>query len=337
METLSSALTFSFVLLTSSIFSQNVGINETGSLPDLSAILHVESDDKGVLIPGITTAQRNAIVNPAQGLAIYNTTTGCFDYFSGSSWQSLCGTSSSIEKPRMIGYGGGVGSASRIVPANSFHDIDVRVIYDQQEVFVELTNANLQYRLITNDWADSRYPRSVVVLNNYLYLMIVSQNLTPQQWRVYRYDINNIAAGGTQMNFLGLPLLDTDNMIVMTSNSSEVFYFTYDAGNSANDFRVAKYSLIGTNFTYIESIDFGSSPNSMDRIMVDNANNVYGVKTPAGDDVVTKFDPAGNLIYVTPPYVMAGNQTSPKVLNWDNTFYFGSLAVDFILNRVYLE
>lgn len=328
------------VLLTFKTFSQaaGVGVNATGAAPDGSAILDISSTDSGVLIPRLTTVQRDAIISPAHGLTVYNLDTDCFDYFSVSFWSSLCDVNSTTdEKPRMLGYGGGVGSASRVVPTNSFHDIDVRITYEQPEVFVELSDANLQYRLITNDWSDARYPRSVVVLDDYLYMLIVSQNLSPQQWRVYRYDVNNIAAGGTQMNFVGLPLVATDNTLQMTSSSAGVFYFTYAAGNSPNDFTVAKYNLAGVVFNYTASVTFGAEPNSFDRIMVHSDGHVYGVKTPAADDVVRKFDPAGALIYVTLPYVMAGNQTSPKVLNWDDTFYFGSLAVDFILNRVYLE
>lgn len=342
MKTLLLALTF---VLSQFSFAQNVGINDDGSAPDTSAILHVHSDSipRGMLIPRYTTARRGEIPEPKDGLMIYNTDIQCFEYYTGGIWLSLCGidvttpTNPSEEKPRMLGYGGGVGGASRGVPTNSFHDIDVRITYEQPEVFVELTDANIQYRLITNDWADARYPRSVVVLDGYLYMLIVSQNLSPQQWRVYRYNVSNIAAGGVEMNFVGLPLVNADYLLQMTSSSAGVFYFTHEAGNSANDFTVAKYSLAGTTFNYVESVTFGSDLDSFNRIMVDNDGDVYGMSTPSGNDFVRKFDPAGNLIYTTPPYVLAGNQTGPRILNWDDTFYFGSISVDFILNRVYLD
>lgn len=38
-----------------------------------SAVLEVESSSKGFLPPRMTTAQRNAIVNPPMGLIVYNT------------------------------------------------------------------------------------------------------------------------------------------------------------------------------------------------------------------------------------------------------------------------
>lgn len=43
--------------------------------PDPSSILHLESTNGGLLLPRLTTTQRDAIVSPAKGLTIYNTVT----------------------------------------------------------------------------------------------------------------------------------------------------------------------------------------------------------------------------------------------------------------------
>jgi hypothetical protein len=56
------------------LFSQNVSINTTGNPADTSAMLDVSSTTKGFLPPRMTTAQQNAIILPATGLAVYNTT-----------------------------------------------------------------------------------------------------------------------------------------------------------------------------------------------------------------------------------------------------------------------
>jgi len=69
--------------------AQNLGISATGVAPDPSAGLDVNFTDRGVLIPRLTTAQRNAIPNPATSLLIYNTTTGCFEFWDGSTWRVL--------------------------------------------------------------------------------------------------------------------------------------------------------------------------------------------------------------------------------------------------------
>ncbi len=70
-----------------------VGINTDGSQPHPSAMLDVKSSFKGFLPPRMTTVQRNTIDSPADGLLIFNLTTGCIDYFLGGSWKSFCGVS----------------------------------------------------------------------------------------------------------------------------------------------------------------------------------------------------------------------------------------------------
>lgn len=68
------------MLLCSSYYycTAQVGVGTTN--PDASSILHVESTDKGVLIPRLTTAQINTIVNPANGLMVYNTDLNEFQF-----------------------------------------------------------------------------------------------------------------------------------------------------------------------------------------------------------------------------------------------------------------
>lgn len=56
--------------------SQNVAINATGNLPDASAMLDVQSPNKGLLIPQVSLLSINdavTILNPAPSLLIYNT------------------------------------------------------------------------------------------------------------------------------------------------------------------------------------------------------------------------------------------------------------------------
>lgn len=60
--------------------AQNAAINADGSNPDNSAMLDVKSTTKGLLIPRMTAAQKNAISSPAMSLLLYQTdnTTGFY-------------------------------------------------------------------------------------------------------------------------------------------------------------------------------------------------------------------------------------------------------------------
>ncbi|MFT7049541.1 MAG: hypothetical protein ACJAZK_000124 [Psychroserpens sp.] len=60
------------ILLFSNALYPQVGIGTT--TPDISSILDVSSNSKGLLMPRLTTLERDAIVSPATGLMIYNTT-----------------------------------------------------------------------------------------------------------------------------------------------------------------------------------------------------------------------------------------------------------------------
>ena len=70
---------FSFVNL---LAQENVGIGTLN--PDASSILELSSINKGLLIPRLTTTQRDGISSPATGLIIFNTTNNRFEYNSGT-------------------------------------------------------------------------------------------------------------------------------------------------------------------------------------------------------------------------------------------------------------
>ncbi len=70
--------------------AQSVGINSTGSAPHPSAMLDIQSTNKGLLIPRLTTAQRLAISSPAAGLMVYDTNLSQLFYYAGS-WQAVSG------------------------------------------------------------------------------------------------------------------------------------------------------------------------------------------------------------------------------------------------------
>jgi uncharacterized protein (TIGR02145 family) len=82
-------LTINYQLLTINCFSQGVSINLTGAAADNSAMLDVSSSSQGLLIPRMTTTQRDGIISPALSLLIFNTTTKCFEAYVSGSWYSV--------------------------------------------------------------------------------------------------------------------------------------------------------------------------------------------------------------------------------------------------------
>jgi hypothetical protein len=83
------------VLCANQLMGQAVSINTDGSLPNASSILDVKSTTKGVLVPRMTSAERNAIAAPATGLLVYDLTTQSYWYFNGTVWFNSQGFSGS--------------------------------------------------------------------------------------------------------------------------------------------------------------------------------------------------------------------------------------------------
>jgi len=78
------------LFLSKSNAQNNVGI---GTLtPNATALLELQSIDKGFLAPRLTTAQRLAIPAPANGLMVYDLNLECYYFYNAVTliWQSMC-------------------------------------------------------------------------------------------------------------------------------------------------------------------------------------------------------------------------------------------------------
>jgi hypothetical protein len=79
------------ILLNSRIVISQMSVKADGSPPDNSAMLDVQSTDKGVVIPRMTHAQRDAIQDPIEGLMVYCTncsgdTAGVLTIYENGQW-----------------------------------------------------------------------------------------------------------------------------------------------------------------------------------------------------------------------------------------------------------
>lgn len=87
-----------FCIIIPFITQAQLKVGENPQSINASAALEVESSNKGLLLPRMTTAQRDAISNPAEGLLIYNTTLKCLQINAGSTglpdWVSVSNNSS---------------------------------------------------------------------------------------------------------------------------------------------------------------------------------------------------------------------------------------------------
>jgi microcystin-dependent protein len=81
---------FVVLLFSAGLVSAQVGFNNPA--PDPSAILDLTATDKGLLIPRMTTAQREAMAvsqTPAPALMVFDVTLKQFCYYDGTKWYTL--------------------------------------------------------------------------------------------------------------------------------------------------------------------------------------------------------------------------------------------------------
>lgn len=87
-------LLFSCLFISSAVLAQeikNVGIGT--AMPDKSAVLDIQSADKGLLIPRLSKDQMNSIISPAKGLLVFKNEAddSGFFFYNGEKWSPLRG------------------------------------------------------------------------------------------------------------------------------------------------------------------------------------------------------------------------------------------------------
>ncbi len=76
-------------LLSFGVMKSQVLISPSGGTPNESAMLEIQSSDKGLLIPRIKTTDRENILNPAPGLLVFDSDLNSFYMFGKGKWNDL--------------------------------------------------------------------------------------------------------------------------------------------------------------------------------------------------------------------------------------------------------
>jgi hypothetical protein len=91
-------LIYLLLILPSAVLAQSGSVGIGTTTPNASAVLDIQSTEKGMLVPRMSTAQRNAIPTPAPGLLVFDNTTRSFWYRGGSNWIELVDTLNNVWK-----------------------------------------------------------------------------------------------------------------------------------------------------------------------------------------------------------------------------------------------
>ena len=132
-------LVFLFFGLSIGFAQEGIGTNN----PDPSAALDVNSTTMGLLIPRMTTVQREAINSPAEGLRVYDTDTKDFWYFDGTVWvrESINGDLWVLENPQKVALDFPNGNDSIYYTPSGFKSLDKgNTIFEQVQSDGSVTN-----------------------------------------------------------------------------------------------------------------------------------------------------------------------------------------------------
>ena len=137
-----------FFGMANKITAQNVGIGTT--TPNTNAALEIKSNNKGLLMPRLSTIARNSMTNVAKGMLVYDTTRAGFYYHDGGKWLPI--SQSNIDSLLRYTYPG-VAPTISSMPANN---ITVGVtdfygtLYDNGGASGNyVNNSNSSYKILT--------------------------------------------------------------------------------------------------------------------------------------------------------------------------------------------
>jgi uncharacterized protein (TIGR02145 family) len=112
---------------TQNCLAQNVSINDNGALPNAFSVLDVDasSNNKGILIPRMTSAQRIAMIGlgaTEEGLTVYDETLKSFFFWDGSVWQEFA----HVDNAWSLGGNSGILSGTNFIGTLDAQDLDIR-------------------------------------------------------------------------------------------------------------------------------------------------------------------------------------------------------------------
>lgn len=229
------------IVLPSLVFAQvKVAADaDLGTAAHPSSVLEVFSNVKGFLPPRHTTAQRNAITTPAEGLVVYNTTEDCLNIYQGGSWETYCNLRYSTSC-NCVEYLNNYGPAQAWIPINvPDHDwyevggtTPPNSINDNQytQGNVAIGRTNPVYRLDVNGEITSRaanafrmrytaYSLIQRIDANRYYHLITNLNDQDGSWNTLRPYFVELATGNVSIVNNGIFARHSDRFIGLNINT----------------------------------------------------------------------------------------------------------------------
>lgn len=155
-----------------------------------------------------------------------------------------------------------------------------------------------------------------VTIGDYIYIMTASTGASPYSQKLLRYQKDDFDASPVEITFSGAKtLINISTSVYMTSDGTN-FYFSNDAGNSAQSYDFAKFTLSGTTLTYVSTVTCGSLAIGSFAVKADGT--IY-TREVSASTTIKKYDSTGTLLD-TYAGVCSGNSS---LINIQDVIYSG--------------
>jgi len=248
-----------------------VGIGITS--PAASSLLDITSTTKGVLIPRMTTVQRDAIASPSTGLMIYNTTDSAFNFYRLSGWVSLnrglSFTNGLTESGGTVKLGGALTQNTSLTNPSGY---DLKLYVDEDDSFVGLVGIN--YNSLIGFEAGS----IMIQHGSYNYF---SNDGT--QLQLY-------GGNGNNTSFINL----TDDILRIDPAYGILSIDTLAAASNMTNKRVMTWDTVTKRWEQIakDSVGGGGSDGYVDNVTFNTTTNYLTIEQTGAADVSVRIPPS---------------------------------------------
>jgi len=286
------------------VANHNLGLGT--NTPNATSILDLTSSTKGFLPPRMTTVQRDAIMSPATGLVIYNTTTNVLNVYNGTIWDVVgtgaAGSDYTNLTPTPITVGGI--AAGSTFSAQTLEDMFNRLLYPYiaPSLTLSLSPANGTVREFGNDVATvtlnattTKHTNDITLVEFYRGASLIHTQAVP------------IASGGLESYIDTTPV--TTNGITFTAKAGDGTQTTTSSGSG---------------YTFVYPFYYGVDAPGLTGAQI-RTNLTMLIKTPSNTTTVTS--PSSEVFYLAYP------NTSPALTSILDTNGFETIS-DYTLRTV---
>jgi len=252
-----------FGLSFSKIIAQ-VAINDDGNPAESSAILDINSNEKGVLIPRMTQSERNNIANLVNGLLIFQSDEiSGFYYYNGANWSKLGGIGIDLDSGKIL-----IGNSSNLA-------YDIAISGDA-------TLSNTGVLTINNGViTGAKIAAQTVTQSDLAYNSVGSQQIMNQAVGTSELTYNavhsaNIANGSVTNADIALNAIESDNIIDLSITMVDI------ADDAINSSKIQANSIVASD---IAAASVGQSELKTNSVssskILDNSITGYDINTSA--------------------------------------------------------